>query len=88
MECVLQNTSPQCSYFSITEGAFPGLRFTKQRRLSDSALGGTDLYFEEPDTASHEGYYHCSANNPSGMAKSYVIYVAEEPRDLPESVAL
>ena len=46
------------------------------------------MYFEEPDTASHEGYYHCEANNPSGTAKSQVIFVAEEPRDLPESVAL
>ena len=46
------------------------------------------MYFEEPDTASHEGYYHCTANNPSGTAKSQVIFVAKEPRDLPESVAL
>ena len=80
--------SAKYSSFSITDGAIPGLRFTKQRRLSDSALGGTDLYFEEPDTASHEGYYHCTANNKVGTAKSQVVFVAKEPRDLPESVAL
>ena len=52
------------------------------------ALGGTDLYFENPDPASHTGYYHCTANNPSGTAKSHVIFVSEEPRELPDNAAL
>ena len=76
------------SSFSISEGAIPGLRFTKPRALSDSSRGGKDLFFENPDTATHEGYYHCEANNDAGTAKSQVIFVSENPRELPETVDL
>ena len=46
------------------------------------------MYFENPDTASHEGHYHCEANNDAGTAKSQVIFVSENPRELPENVDL
>ena len=74
--------------FSITEGAIAGLRFTKQFSGSDSGVRGTDLFFENPDPATHAGYYHCTAENPSGIAKSHVIFVSEEPRNLPDDAVL
>ena len=46
------------------------------------------MFFEEPDTATHEGYYHCTANNEFGTAKSQVIFVSENPMELPESAVL